>query len=92
MKQLETRPVGTSSEPCEASIVVRNCWAKIREGAKHLGFIAIFAVCSLLIAGGWVAWDCPPLTIALGTVLFCYWTQGYLEGVRNQQLECRAGE
>ena len=37
--------------------------------ARHIGLSLLMAVCSLLIAG-WVMWECPSLTIALGKVLF----------------------
>ena len=35
--------------------------------SRHINLL--IAVCSLLIAGGWVTWKCPSLTIALGKVL-----------------------
>jgi hypothetical protein len=38
--------------------------------ARPMGFSLFMAACSLLFAGGYVTWDCPPLTVALGTVLF----------------------
>ena len=38
--------------------------------SRHTCLSLLMAVCTLLIAGGWVMWECLALTVALGTVLF----------------------